>query len=75
MDVSKLRIECPIERDEHDLVRKFISPNDSVLELGGRFGTTSCEIAVMQNNSGSLIVVEPDKSSWSSLLHNRHSKK
>jgi hypothetical protein len=67
----KISIECPIERDEHDLVRKFISPKDSVLELGGRFGTTSCEIAVMQNNSGSLVVVEPDKSAWSSLLHNR----
>jgi len=67
----KHKIECPIERDEHELVQRFITSDDNVLELGGRFGTTSCEIAVMQNNTGRLIVVEPDKSVWTSLLYNR----
>lgn len=33
-----------IENAEHRLVQKFIQPGDVVLEFGGRFGTTSCEI-------------------------------
>ena len=28
------------------------------------YGTTTCAIAVQQNNSGALIAVEPDPSVW-----------
>ena len=40
-----------------------------------RYGTTSCAIASLQNNSGSLIVVEPDPRVWAihefnKLAHN-----
>ena len=35
-----------------------------MLEVGSRFGTTTCEIAVMQNNSANLVAVEPDHTVW-----------
>jgi FkbM family methyltransferase len=59
-----------IENAEHRLVQKFIQPGDVVLEFGGRFGTTSCEIAKRLNNSGKLAVVEPDFSVWDILRRN-----
>ncbi len=64
---------CPIEKVEHDLVREFIRETDSVLETGARYGTTSCEIAFKQKNSGLLVSVEPDSSVWPSLHSNRQS--
>ena len=66
------QIYCPIEFIEHEFVRKYVLADDQVLETGGRFGTTSCEIASKQKNSGKLIVVEPDSSVWDSLIENRH---
>ena len=66
---------CNVEWDTHLLVRQIISPTDTVLELGGRYGSTTCAVAVEQNNSGALIVVEPDPSVWAihefnKLTHN-----
>ena len=59
----------------HQLVREIIRPTDTVLELGGRYGSTSCMLAAQQNNSGALIVVEPDPKVWAihefnKLTHN-----
>jgi hypothetical protein len=48
----------------HLLVREIINPTDTVMEFGGRYGTTTCAIAVLQNNSGALIALEPDPSVW-----------
>ena len=48
----------------HLLVREIINPTDTVMEFGGWYGTTTCAIAVQQNNSGALIAVEPDPSVW-----------
>ena len=45
-------------------VRQLVLPSDGVLEVGSRYGTTSCEGAVMQNNSGNLVAVEPDHRVW-----------
>ena len=56
--------DCYIEHLTHEAVRRSIQPSDSVLEVGSRFGTTSCEVAVMQNNSGNLVAVEPDHIVW-----------
>ena len=61
-----------IENGEHELVKKFIRPNDVVLEFGGRYGTTSCEIAKSLKNSGKLAVIEPDRSVWDVLSRNLH---
>jgi hypothetical protein len=68
---SFIGAHCPIEAVEHELVEKYLLPSDSVLELGGRFGTTSCQIAAKQDNSGRLVVVEPDQLVWNLLAQNR----
>ena len=47
-----------------EAVRRVIQPSDSVLEIGSRYGSTTCEVAVRQNNSGRLIAVEPDHRVW-----------
>ena len=36
---------CEIERETHLAVRNVIRPQDVVLEIGGRYGTTSCEVS------------------------------
>lgn len=61
-----------IENAEHQLVKRFIRPNDVVIEFGGRYGTTSCEIAKSLKNSGKLAVIEPDRSVWDLLSRNLH---
>lgn len=62
---------CPMEIVEHQLVDRFLSPDDTVLEVCARFGTTSCTIAAKQGNSGRLVAVEPDSSVWHLLAHNQ----
>lgn len=59
-----------IERPEWELVRKWVPANASVLEIGGRYGTTTCEIAKQLRNSGRIVTVEPDAKAWPDLEHN-----
>ena len=64
-----------VETDTHLLVQELITPADVVLELGGRYGSTTCAVAVKQNNTGALIAVEPDPKVWAihefnKLAHN-----
>ena len=61
---------CEVESPEHYLVRKYLPHNATVLEFGGRFGTTTCEIASMINNSGRVVVVEPSERVWEILEDN-----
>ena len=35
---------CNIEKETHLAVRNVIRPQHVVLEIGGRYGTTSCEV-------------------------------
>ena len=35
---------CSIEKETHLAVRNAIRPQDVVLEIGGRYGTTTCEV-------------------------------
>jgi len=63
-------IICQIEFPEHKLVRDWIPKNATVMEFGARFGTTTCEIAHKQQNSGRLISVEPDATVWRDLQTN-----
>ena len=53
---------CGMEWDEWQLVNGLVTPQDTVLELGARFGTTSCVLARRTGNSGAVVSVEPDKS-------------
>jgi FkbM family methyltransferase len=65
--------DCQIELVEHQYVYKYIRPSDTVLELGARYGSTSCAIASQLNNSGKQVSVEPDPSVWPFLEENRRS--
>lgn len=62
---------CGIEEDEWTLARALITPASTVLELGARFGTTSCVLSQMTNNSGFVASVEIDHSVFEDLEHNR----
>ena len=55
---------CEVEFLTVEAVRRVIQPSDSVLEIGSRYGTTTCEVAVRQNNSANLVAVEPDHTVW-----------
>ena len=55
------------ERTEQDLIREYILPTDVVLELGARYGTTTCLIS---KHSDSCISVEPDNTVWNALENN-----
>merc|ERR1719188_2372345 len=63
-------LHCETEYPEHALVRDWIPADAVVMEFGARFGTTSCEIARQLNNSGNVVVVEPDLNVWEDLEAN-----
>jgi len=67
------RMMCGVERDEWNMVAAVVTPQHTVLELGARFGTTSCALAQATNNSGRVVSVEPDPSVHAALLANRAS--
>ena len=62
---------CGMEWDEWQLARALVGPQDVVLELGARFGTTSCVLAKQTGNTGRVVSVEPDASVHDKLLRNR----
>jgi len=62
-----------MERIEHLLVKQYITHTSRVLELGARFGTTSCALAAATRNTGRVVSVEPDHRVWSYLRSNRQS--
>ena len=59
------------EFSEQTLCYIYINPNDTVLELGARYGTVSCIINRKLNNKKNQIVVEPDMRVWDALIQNR----
>jgi FkbM family methyltransferase len=63
---------CGMEWDEWNLVRGVVRSHNVVLELGGRFGTTSCVLAEQTGNSGNVVSVEPDLKVHRQLIHNRN---
>lgn len=67
LDCGSKSAICSLEGIEHQLVRKNIKQNARVLELGARYGTTSCVLANQIGNSGMLVSVEPDSTVWESL--------
>ncbi|KAJ1424702.1 hypothetical protein B484DRAFT_398180 [Ochromonadaceae sp. CCMP2298] len=69
---SFLGAHCPTEATEQSLLQRFLSPSDTVLETGARYGTTSCALAHHLGNSGRLVSVEPDPQVWNLLDENRH---
>jgi len=62
---------CGIEEDEWTLARALITPERTVLELGARYGTTSCVVSQATNNSGFVASVEIDSTVYGALRFNR----
>jgi len=65
------RTYCGIEWDIWLLVDALVAPDSTVLEVGARFGTTSCALSRATRNSGNVVAVEPDASVWPALEANR----
>jgi len=61
---------CGIEANSRDMVRKWLPANATVLEVGARYGSVSCVIAAMQQQSGKAVSVEPDFKVWDALDNN-----
>ena len=66
---NKVDIEH-VEKHEQDLANHYILENDIVLELGARYGTVTCIISKLLNDSNNLVTVEPDSKIWASLEKN-----
>ena len=60
------------EKDEQDLAKKYIMENDTVLELGARYGSVSCVINSKLKCKTNQVVVEPDSRVWEALEKNRY---
>tara|TARA_B100001094_G_C18191150_1_gene807320 strand:- start:244 stop:1383 length:1140 start_codon:yes stop_codon:yes gene_type:complete len=67
IDTSKMEVE------DQQKAKTWISKNDIVLELGGRYGTVSHIINKKLNNPNNHVVVEPDERAWRCLENNRNS--
>ena len=65
--------QCGVEWDEWQVIRALVPANATVLELGARFGTTSCVLSEAVGRDGFVVAVEPDASVHASLMHNLHS--
>ena len=59
------------EYREQSIVNNYIQPNDTVLELGARYGSVSCVINSKLSNRFNQVVVEPDSRVWSALERNK----
>jgi FkbM family methyltransferase len=68
---DKLINHFEFEIDEQLDAITYLTSDDVVLELGGRYGTVSVTISHIQNNSGNLVVIEPDTRIINSLIKNK----
>jgi len=64
-------IEWWVEEQEQALARKYIQPDDVVLELGARYGSVSCTINAKLRRKTNQVVVEPDERVWEALERNK----
>lgn len=60
-------------------MERHVPQDATIMEIGARFGTTTCQAAQMQGNSGRLVVVEPDAEAHGALManlksHNCHAR-
>lgn len=59
-----------VEQQERFIVEKFLNEDETVLELGGRYGVISCLINKRIKNPRHHVVVEPDSTVWETLKNN-----
>jgi FkbM family methyltransferase len=62
---------CDIEINSRAMVNKYVPDNATVLEVGARFGTVSCEIAKKLQQSGRQVSIDADPIVWDALEKNR----
>lgn len=62
---------CNIEQNSRAAVYKWLPEESSVLEVGARYGSTSCAIAAKQKQSGRLVSFDADRLVWDHLEMNR----
>jgi FkbM family methyltransferase len=60
------------EKREQDLSAQYIMENDTVLELGARYGSVSCTINSKLISKTNQVVVEPDYRVWDALERNKN---
>jgi FkbM family methyltransferase len=60
------------EKREQDLSAHYIMENDTVLELGARYGSVSCIINSKLISKTNQVVVEPDYRVWDALERNKN---
>ena len=68
-------IDCKIEQSSRRMYAKWIPPNASVLEIGARYGQTTCALADRLHEKGRLTSVEADPRVWEALEGNLARKK
>ena len=61
---------CFIEWNEWLMVSTLVTPAHTIMELGARYGTTSCMLAAATNNSGRVVSVDIDARIHPALLAN-----
>jgi FkbM family methyltransferase len=54
------QVDVNFEKEEQQLVSKYLPKNGKVLELGARYGTVSCVISKVLDNPENHVAVEPD---------------
>lgn len=58
------RVDCGASQQLQRLVAEILTPADTVLEVGARYGAVSCSVAAAQRNSGRLVSVEAECDNW-----------
>lgn len=60
-----------LEYEEQVLAHRYIEQDDTVLELGARYGSVSCRIGDRLRDKTKHIAVEPDSRVWDALENNK----
>ena len=72
VDQSNNKVDTiTIEREEQDLAKQYIKPDDCVFELGARYGSVSCVINKILTIKTNQVSVEPDQRVWDALEKNK----
>ena len=67
---SQPSISCTLEKDTSADSVAYVRNGSTILEVGARYGSVSCQLAALTANSGRVVAVEPDSSVWPALTAN-----
>jgi FkbM family methyltransferase len=65
IDITRLEV------DEQRLAAQYVDADDTVIELGARYGSVSCTINAKLRCKTAQVVVEPDARVWDALERNK----